>query len=77
MAITKRPSKAEELFTADAPDAKPAAKLHGKRQPITFALPPELVAQIDAAASRERRSRAKMIEIGMEDFLARYEDEAA
>jgi Ribbon-helix-helix protein, copG family len=81
MAITRRPSKAEEAFTAGAPDAgRPApwnVKLRGRRQPLTFTLPPELVARIDAVASEERRSRAKMIEIALEDFLERRQQQQA
>ncbi len=76
MAITKRPSEAERFF-AGAPDAKPTPKLVGKRRPLTFTLPPDLVERIDAVASEERRSRAKMIEIALEDFLERRQREAA
>jgi hypothetical protein len=81
MAITKRPSKAEEAFTGGAPDAggglpwRPQPKLRGKLQPVTVLLSPELIVRI--AASREKRSRAKMIEIGMMDFLRRHEQEEA
>ena len=36
-----------------APDAKPAPKLRGKRQTITFGMPPDLIAEIDAIAAAE------------------------
>lgn len=73
MAITQplKRSKAE-AFVGEAPDAKPQAKLRGKRQPLTFTLPPELIAEIDAIAAAEDRSRAKMIEIGMRQFVRDY-----
>ena len=53
------------------------AKLRGKRQPITFTLPPDLIAEIDAVAAAEDRSRAKMIEIGMRQFVQSYNRRAA
>jgi hypothetical protein len=78
MAITQ-PSKQSkaDAFAAAAPDARPAAKLRGKRQPITFTLPPDLIAEIDAVAAAEDRSRAKMIEIGMRQFVQSYNRRAA
>lgn len=76
MAITKRPSKAE-TFAAGAPDAKPAPKLRGKRQPIAFTLPPELIAEVDTVAAEEKRSRVKMIEFILEDFLRNRQRQAA
>jgi hypothetical protein len=73
------PSKRSKaaVFLSGAPDAKPAAKLRGKRQPITFSLPPDLVAEIDAIAAEESRSRARMIEIGMRQFVRDYRRSAA
>jgi hypothetical protein len=73
MAITQ-PSKRSkaDVFTAAAPDARPAPKLRGRRQPLTFTLPPDLIAEIDAIAVAEDRSRAKMIEIGMRQFVQSY-----
>ena len=73
MAITQ-PSKRSKAnaFAAEAPDAKPAPKLRGKRQTITFGMPPDLIAEIDAIAVAEDRSRAKMIEIGMRQFVQSY-----
>jgi metal-responsive CopG/Arc/MetJ family transcriptional regulator len=56
---------------------KSAPKLHGLRQPMTITLPPELVAEIDAIAAEEDRSRAKMIEIGMRQFVQAYRHKAA
>jgi hypothetical protein len=74
MAITQpsKRSKAEDL-AAGAPDAHPTGpKLRGKRQPITFALPPDLVAEIDAIAAEESRSRARMIEFACRQFVRDY-----
>ena len=65
-------------FTAEAPDAKPAPKLRGKRQPLALALPPELLRTIDRFAAQERRSRANMIEIILDDYAqARLAKDAA
>lgn len=79
MAITQ-PSKRSkaDAFAAEAPDAKAAGpKLRGKRQTITFGLPPDLIAEIDAIAAEESRSRARMIEIGMRQFVRGYRRETA
>jgi hypothetical protein len=73
---TKRRSKAED-FLAAAPDAKRAPKLRGDRQPLGFSLPSELVAEVDAVASAERRSRVKMIEVMLEDWLREHKRERA
>jgi hypothetical protein len=73
MAITQ-PSKRSkgDVFEAGAPDAKATGpKLRGKRQMLTFSLPPELVAKVDAKAARERRSRANMIEVILQESLER------
>ena len=70
MAITQpsKRSKADD-FAAGAPDAKATPKLRGHRQPIAFTLPPEIIAGIDAVAAEEDRSRAKMIEIILRQYL--------
>ena len=78
MAITKlKPGSVAEAFTARAPDAKPTGpKLRGKRQPIALALPPELIAQVDAMAAKQERSRAKMMEILLRGALERAQEAA-
>jgi len=38
---------------------------------LTFSLPPELVAKVDVKAANERRSRANMIEVLLEEILGR------
>jgi hypothetical protein len=77
MAITQ-PSKRSkaDAFAAEAPDAKPAPKLRGKRQPLAFTLPPDLIVEIDAIAAEESRSRAKMIEVAMRQFVRDYRRDA-
>jgi hypothetical protein len=78
MAVSKRRSETGEASAPNAERPSPwNVKLRGKRQPLTFTLPPELVARIDAVASEERRSRAKMIEIALEDFLKRRQRASA
>jgi hypothetical protein len=77
MAITKlKPGSVAEAFTAEAPDAKPAPKLRGKRQPIALALPPELIAEVDAMAAQQERSRAKMMEMLLRGALERAREAA-
>jgi metal-responsive CopG/Arc/MetJ family transcriptional regulator len=51
---------------------KPAPKLRGRRQPIALTLPPDLVAEIDAVAAAEDRSRVKMIEIACRQYVQTY-----
>ena len=70
MAITRQPKTSRsEAFTAEAPDAKPVPKLRGRRQPIALALPPDLLRTIDEFAAQERRSRANLIEIILDDWV--------
>ncbi len=66
MPIT-RPSKRSKT----PPMSRPAInKPRGNRQPLSLTLPPELIAQIDAVAAVEERSRAEMIEILLRTGLA-------
>ena len=58
-------------FAEAAPDARPERKLRGRKAPITLTLPPELIRRLDAAAARDRRSRASMMEILLDDGLRR------
>jgi len=44
-------------------------KLRGRRQPIALALPPDLLRTIDEFAAQERRSRANLIEIILDDWV--------
>lgn len=70
MAITRQPKTSRsEAFTAEAPDAKPVPKLRGRRQPIALALPPDLLRTIDEFAAQERRSRANLIEIILDNWV--------
>jgi hypothetical protein len=72
MAITL-PAKRSKLdaFAEAAPDAKRDRKLRGRKAPITLTLPPDLIEQFDAAASRHERSRAAMLAIVMREWLSR------
>ena len=73
MAITQPARRSEAAtFLSGAPDGKPAPKLRGQRRPTTFSLPPDLVAEIDGIVAEESRSRARMIEIGMRQFIREY-----
>jgi hypothetical protein len=70
MAITRQPKTSRsEAFTAEAPDAKPMPKLRGRRQPLALALPPDLLRTIDEFAVQQRRSRANLIEIILDDWV--------
>jgi len=65
MTITKprQESKAVEAFASAAPDARPAAKLRGRKKLYAMTLPPDLMEAVDRLAAQEDRSRAKMVEI--------------
>jgi hypothetical protein len=69
------PAKRSKLdaFAEAAPDAKPERKLRGRKAPITLTLPPDLIARVDAAAVRNRRSRASMMEIALDEWLIQDE----
>lgn len=73
MAITQ-PSKRSkaDAFEAGAPDAAKEPKLRGKRQPIAFTLPPDLIAAVDVIAAEQRRSRANMIEVMLQECIDRH-----
>ncbi len=74
MAITMPAKRSKvDAFAAAAPDARPERKLRGRKAPITLTLPPELITRLDAAAARNRRSRASMMEILLDDGLRQYE----
>ena len=51
-----------ERATKQSEQPSPGPKLIGKKRPLNFSLPPELVEEIDALAKKEDRSRAKTIE---------------
>ena len=60
-----------------APVAKAAGKLRGKWYAVSILLPPDLVDEIDAIAVKESRSRARLIEVGMRQFVQAYRTAAA
>jgi metal-responsive CopG/Arc/MetJ family transcriptional regulator len=57
--------------------AKPAGKLRGKWYPVSILLPPDLVADVDAIAVKESRSRARTIEVALRQFVHSYRGRAA
>jgi hypothetical protein len=64
MAITKPKQETKaDPFASGAPDARPVAKLRGKKRLFAMTLPPDLMEAVDRVAAREDRSRAKMVEI--------------
>jgi hypothetical protein len=70
MTITIAKRSKLDVFAAAVPDAKPERKLRGRKAPITLTLPPALIARLDAAAARNRRSRASMMEIALDEWLS-------
>ena len=50
IAQTSKRSKAD-AFEVGAPDAVREPKLRGKRQPIAFTLPPDLIAAVEVIAA--------------------------
>jgi hypothetical protein len=71
MTITQQKRRSRsETFLSGAPDTKPATpKLRGKRRPMALSLPPDLVEAVDEIAAEESRSRAKMIEVVLREFV--------
>jgi hypothetical protein len=69
MTITIAKRSKLDAFAAAVPDAKPERKLRGRKAPITLTLPPALIG-LDAAAARNRRSRASMMEIALDEWLS-------
>ena len=55
---------------------KPAPKLRGHQQMLTASLP-DLVANVDARAAKERRSRANMVEAMLQENFDRGSVELA
>jgi metal-responsive CopG/Arc/MetJ family transcriptional regulator len=55
---------------------KPPVKLRGNRQPLAISLPPELVAEIDALAAAQERSRVKMIEFACREYVQAHRPKA-
>jgi metal-responsive CopG/Arc/MetJ family transcriptional regulator len=44
------------------------------RQQVTLTLPPDLLARLDAVAEKEERSRAKLVEIVMRQWLEEHRE---
>jgi predicted transcriptional regulator len=58
---------------------KPAPRPPGRPETkvFTFVLPVPLIAELDAIAGEERRSRVKMVEVALEDFVRQYRAQKA
>lgn len=77
-AVQEAVSVLVERLDALLPEPEPMPKLRGRRQPLALALPPDLLRVIDRIAAQERRSRANLIEIILDDWVkARQAKEAA
>jgi hypothetical protein len=63
-----------------APTKTQARKATGKpvaeRQPFSFMLPPDLVAEIDAIATEESRSRVRTVEIILRQYVRNHRHQA-
>jgi metal-responsive CopG/Arc/MetJ family transcriptional regulator len=57
--------------------SKSPVKLRGNRQPLAISLPPELVAEIDALAAAQERSRVKIIEFACREYVQANRPKAA
>jgi hypothetical protein len=68
---SRSPMEIPGMATAARSATKRPAKAAPREEPRAFnlRLPPELVAKVDAVAVEERRSRVKMIEVMLEDWL--------
>ena len=70
MAIT-RPAKRTQVeeFAEAAQKPTTTAKLRGRKRLLTLTLPPDLVETVDAIAAEEERSRAKIIEFALRQYV--------
>jgi hypothetical protein len=78
MAIT-RPANRKQVdeFAAEAQKPRPTVKLRGRKRLLTLTLPPDLVDTVDAIAAEEERSRAKIIEFALRQFVRDYKHQEA
>jgi predicted transcriptional regulator len=54
-----------------APTKKPSRSA-AERKPFSFLLPPDLVAEIDAIADAESRSRVRTVEVILREYVQSY-----
>jgi hypothetical protein len=66
-----RESKVETIASG-APDARPVAKPRGRKKPFAMTLPPDLIEAVDGIAAEQERSRAKMVEMALRQFVDSY-----
>lgn len=57
----RKDSKNVETFIGGAPDAVRKGVIRGRKEQITLTIAPELLAKVDALASRMGQSRAALI----------------
>ena len=57
----RKPSKGVDSFIGGAPDSGRKGVIRGKKEQITLTISPELLAKVDALASRMGQSRAALI----------------
>ena len=58
---TRKPARPAEAFIGRAPDAPRKGVVRGRKEQITLTIAPELLAKVDALASRMGQSRAALI----------------
>jgi hypothetical protein len=78
MAVT-RPANRKQVdeFAAAAQKPQPTAKLRGRKRLLTLTLPPDRVETVDAIAAQEERSRAKIIEFALREFVQNHRNREA
>lgn len=84
MGIVKRPStKSVEAFIGGAPDAtssateqttKASSTVRGKQVLVSFTLPPDLLAKVNASAERLSISRAAFFKLAITHEIERLDD---
>jgi hypothetical protein len=79
MAITRPANRkqVDEFAEAVAQRPRAAVKLRGRKRPLALTLPPDLVEAVDAIATEEERSRAKIIEFALRQFVRNYKHREA
>ena len=58
-------TKSIEAFIGKAPDASRKGVIRGKKEQITLTIAPDLLAKVDAIASRMGQSRAALINLAI------------
>ncbi len=69
----RKDAKNVESFIGGAPDARRKGVIRGRKEQITLTIAPELLAKVDAMASRMGQSRAALINRAIYELAERVQ----